>query len=182
MKHHGKSDYENGYQLGLSYETPRWVGQMVWASENLGSPSTRPFYSVDFCRGYHNGRVVRAHATDLDLCQSTADVQNFADNLVACRTNWVHNKVRPYLVALLDIAQSKLRLPVKFYNGDGVFFFTMGSRYEELILNRAIIRRFPELVKLCEITTAVRDKLGMDVGDITPTIAPQHIVKGINND
>lgn len=188
MRNPDENDYEYGYQVGLSYETPDWVGQLVWVSENPGSRTETIRCTADFCRGYHNGRVVRAHATDLDLCQSAEDVQDFESRLISEKRDWVTNKVRPYLVALLDMAQSKIQWPVKFFNGGGVSLFALEeSSCFETMLNTAIMepyglsdgpilpkvrQRFPELVKLYEIVVAVSDKFNMDVGDVTPTIAP----------
>jgi len=120
------------------------------------------------------------------------DVARFASSIRRQKDDWVDSRVVPHLVHLLNIAQRRLRRPLKFLEGMGTFTFSLGTSRETLELEsqlteaaaqpfypganpiiQAMRQRFPELIEFCDIVCWVMDELDTTVGDIVPTVQPR---------
>lgn len=121
-----------------------------------------------------------------------SDITAFVEQINRQKQDWVDKVVFPYLVQLLNKAQSRLRTPIKFCDGMGTFTFCLdpeGSRRAlefdlicaitkpkemgEPLYHNHLRRRFPELVEFCDIIMEIDDKLDESFGEILPTVRPR---------
>jgi len=111
------------------------------------------------------------------------------------KREWIDTIVYPRLVCLINKAQRRLKLQIRFLSGNGTYSFflgdrRLGKRFDDLSwwLTEAaskpespsenpiipkIRRRFPELVEFCDIVAAVQDELDEIIDDVYPTVNPK---------
>lgn len=121
-----------------------------------------------------------------------SDITAFVEQINGQKQDWVDKVVFPYLVQLLNKAQSRLRTPIAFYDGMGTFTFCLDpakSRRElefdfisaivnpkqsgEPLIHDYIRRRFPEMVEFCSIIMEIDYTLDEAFGEILPTVKPR---------